>query len=331
MNNESNELISVIIPVYNAENYLDQCIQSILNQTYGNFEIVLVDDGSKDKSAFMCDDYAKSHENVRVIHNDNQGPAASRKCGIENVKGSLVMFVDSDDWIDCDTLEVMFRELQLSKADIVTCFYVDFYNNGRRVAHQAFREKTVECNTFSECVHEIHGTRRLPAGPVAKLYKKVLFSNIDFREHITIGEDYTMLLQVLRNASKVRILNRVFYNRRIHGKNISRSGYTQRHKLALDNYLMVRNGLITAFPNYRTEILGYHIEYEMAVITAMCRNRNFDDEVIRKLRNDLKVNSRAIIFRCRIPVYMKICALMIAYMPGLFCNCFTLLHKWTGR
>lgn len=323
--------ISVIVPVYNCEKYIKRCLASIIKQSYKNFEVIIIDDGSKDQSGAICDDYAKNHKNIRVIHNENQGPAASRKCGIEHADGSLVMFVDADDWIDQDTLEVMCRELQVSDADIVTCAYVDVNNNGKRLVKQTFREGVLECNTLSESIYEIHGTRRMATGPVAKLYKKKLFENIDYREHIIIGEDYTMLLQVLRNANKVRMLNRVFYNRRIYGGNISRSGYTLKHKLALDNYLLVRMGLIDSFPEYKTEILGYHIEYEMAVITAMCRNKHFDGKVIRKLRNDLTLNMRDILWKCKIPIYMKICAAMIAYTPRLFCDCFMLCHKLTGR
>ena len=101
MKNEGKELISIVIPVYNAERYLDDCIQSVLNQTYNYTEIVLVDDGSKDKSAAICDSYANNYENIKVLHNDNQGPAASRKFGIERSNGSLVMFIDADDWIEC--------------------------------------------------------------------------------------------------------------------------------------------------------------------------------------------------------------------------------------
>lgn len=328
---ESFPKISVIVPVYNCEKYIKRCLVSIKKQSYKNFEIIIIDDGSKDRSGVICDDYAKSHKNISVIHNENQGPAASRKCGIEHAGGNLVMFVDSDDWLEPDTLEVMCHELLFYDADVVTCSYVDVYNNGKRVVQRTFQEDVLECNSFSECIYEIHGTRRMNTGPVAKLYKKKLFENIDFREHITIGEDYTMLLQVLRNANKVRMLNRVFYNRRLYGGNISRSGYTQRHKLALDNYLLVRARLFDAFPKYKMEILGYHIEYEMAVITAMCRNRNFDREVIQKLRDDLSLNMKEILWKCKIPMYMKICALMIAYTPKIFCACFILLNKLTGR
>lgn len=331
MKNESRELISVIIPVYNTEKYLEECVQSILNQTYDNIEIILVDDGSIDKSSEICDSYANNYENVRVMHNNNQGPAASRKCGVESAYGSLIMFVDSDDWIEDNTLDVLVREMKASGADVVVCNYVDIYDNGKRVAHQSFQENVIDCNSFAECVHEIHGTRYLNTGPVTKLYKRELFHDVDFREHITIGEDYTMLLQVLRNASKVRILRIALYNRRLYGGNISRSGYTERHKMALDNYLLVREGLIESFPEYQTEILGYHIEYEMAVMTAMCRNKNFDSGVIKKLQNDLKKHMGALLCKCKMPIYMKVSAFMIAYCPLFFIVIFTSIHFLIGR
>lgn len=325
-------LISVIIPVYNAERYLDECIQSVLRQTYTDLEILLIDDGSTDASGAICDRYASQHGNVHVMHNQNQGPAASRKCGIQMAQGELIMFVDADDWISKDMLAIMEAELSSSAADIVFCTYEDVYKNGKIVRQQPLPQKDVTGWTvFAKSVYEIHGARSLATGPWAKLYRKKLFENVDFREHITIGEDYTMLLQVLKNASSVRVLRATLYHRRMFGGNISRSGYTERHRQALDNYLQVRDGLIGAFPQYRVEILGYHIEYEMAVITAMCRNGNFDRPVIQKLCRDLRQNMKEILVKCRIPLYMKLCAAMIAYTPWIFILLFRMLHRMAGR
>lgn len=328
--NKVEKLISVIIPVYNSERYLEECIQSVLRQTYDNFEIILVDDGSKDKSGAICDNYVEKYENIKALHNENQGPAASRRCGLEHASGSLIMFVDSDDWIENNMLEIMFKEFETSKADVVACIYVNVYNNGRQTAQKPFKD-VITCSSFLECIYQLHGTQHLNGGPVAKLYKKELFRNIDFREHIMVGEDYTMVLQVLWNASKVRMLPEVFYNRRIHGKNISRSGYTKKHKEVIDNYLAIRKKLIELCPEQKTHILTYQIGCELGVITAMCRNRNFDKEVVRKLRDDLTENIQELIFKCRFPCYMKICIIMIAYTPKLFCSCFILINKLTGR
>lgn len=331
MKNKHEQLISVIIPIYNAEEYLEECIDSVLKQSYTNIEIILINDGSTDRSGEICDNYLNRHANIKVYHNENKGPAASRKHGIMVAQGELVSFLDADDWLEKETFAVLCKEMKKHNADVVTCTYVDVYNNGKRIEQQPFRADVIECDSFEECVYQIHGTRYLQTGPVAKLYNKSLFHDVDFREHITIGEDYTMLLQVLRNASKVRMLKQIFYNRRMYGGNISRSGYTERHKLALDNYLEVREGLLVKFPQYKVEIIGYHIEYEMAVITAMCRNQNFDDAVILKLRNDLKTHMKEIVFECKSPIYMKVCAGMIAYIPRVFCECFVFLNKYTGR
>lgn len=331
MKNEKDPLISVIIPIYNAEKYIEECIESVLQQSYINIEIILIDDGSVDRSGEICDYYQNKYENIIVQHNRNQGPAASRRNGIKIAQGDLVFFLDADDWLEKETLSTLYGQMKLRNADVVTCAYVDVYNNGKRVEKQPFQEEIIECDSFEKSVYQIHATRYLQTGPVAKLYKKELFENVDFREHITIGEDYTMLLQVLKNASKICMLKTILYNRRIYGGNISRSGFTQRHKLALDNYLAVREGLIAKYPQCKIEIMGYHIEYEMAVITAMCRNKRFDYEVISKLRNDLKIHMKEILLQCKIPIYMRVCAVMIAYMPTIFCACFVLLNKCTGR
>ena len=99
--------ISVIIPVYNTELYIARCIDSVLKQTYENWELILVDDGSGDKSGTICDDYAKEDSRIKVIHNQNHGPAASRDLGVKEAIGELIMFVDSDDWLDEKMLQIM--------------------------------------------------------------------------------------------------------------------------------------------------------------------------------------------------------------------------------
>jgi len=323
--------ISVIIPVYNTEKYLPKCIESVIGQTYKDWELLLVDDGSEDSSGSICDYYTEQDLRIRVIHNQNQGPAASRKCGMMHAKGDLVMFIDSDDWVDEKLLEILYQEMKASNADIVSCTYTDIYESGKNIVHQPFKENSIECHSFAECIYQIHGTRYLMAGPWAKLYQKNCFTNVDFREHITIGEDYSMVLQVVKNASMVRMIRDSLYFRRMYGGNISRSGYSERHRQALDNYLAIRKELIASFPEYSDEILGYHIEYEMAVITAMCRNRNFDFAVIQKLRNDLSKNMKKIMLKCHIPLYMKGCAFLIAYMVNVFIFCFCILLHFYNR
>lgn len=119
--NCQNELISIIAPVYQVEAYLPACVNSILNQSYSNWELILVDDGSKDGSGGLCDAYAKQDSRIRVIHQENQGVSAARNAGLELAEGSYLAFIDSDDLIKPDYLEVLYRNLTEKEADIACC------------------------------------------------------------------------------------------------------------------------------------------------------------------------------------------------------------------
>ena len=115
------ELISIIVPVYNVEAYIHQCIKSIIEQSYKNLEIILVDDGSKDKSGKICDDYARKDKRIKVIHKKNGGLSDSRNAGITVATGKYIAFVDSDDWIEKNMYEKMYNECEKFGADICIC------------------------------------------------------------------------------------------------------------------------------------------------------------------------------------------------------------------
>ena len=117
-------LISIIIPVYNVEQYLDECMASVLNQTYTNIEVVLVDDGSKDRSPSMCDEYAKKDSRVQVIHKENGGPMSACIAGVEKSKGEYLAFMDSDDWIDLTMMEELVKETSGNEKEMICSNYI---------------------------------------------------------------------------------------------------------------------------------------------------------------------------------------------------------------
>lgn len=123
------EKISVIVPIYKVENYLDRCVNSIRNQTYDNLEIILVDDGSPDRCGEMCDAYAKEDNRIKVIHKENGGLSDARNKGIEAATGEYLAFVDSDDWLDLDMLELLYKMVKKHGADIAECSYRNIYKD----------------------------------------------------------------------------------------------------------------------------------------------------------------------------------------------------------
>lgn len=116
--------VSVIIPVYNAEKYIQQCINSVLAQTYTNYEIIIIDDGSTDSSGKICDDYAKEYSRIRVLHKENEGLICARRDGIREAKGQYISFVDADDWVESDFLETLAETMYREAADIVVTGYI---------------------------------------------------------------------------------------------------------------------------------------------------------------------------------------------------------------
>lgn len=113
------DLISIIVPVYNSEEYLRLCIESVINQSYKNIEIILINDGSTDNSGEICNTYANNDNRIRVIHTKNNGPATARNIGIENSKGSLIFFIDADDYIENNALELLVKNYNQHKAEII--------------------------------------------------------------------------------------------------------------------------------------------------------------------------------------------------------------------
>ena len=138
-----NELISIIVPIYNVENYLRQCLDSIVSQTYQNFECLLINDGSSDNSADICREYIEKDSRFRYFEKENVGVSSARNLGIERSKGQYITFIDSDDWVDSEYLEVLYRALIEEKADIAittykqfnmddNCYYVYSYQRGMK-------------------------------------------------------------------------------------------------------------------------------------------------------------------------------------------------------
>jgi glycosyltransferase involved in cell wall biosynthesis len=217
-----NLLVSIIIPVFNSESFLDKCIQSIIHQTYENIEIILVNDGSTDSSGAICDEYAIIDNRIKVIHKVNGGLVSSRKSGIKLSTGEYVLYVDGDDWIELDLIQTYIEQVNKYNADIVIS------------AHNVNLEGRIEIitNTLptgyydkSRIVTEIY-PKMMYTGKFSqfgifsyswgKLYRRnILISNqLKVREDITIGEDALCLYPTILDSNAIVILDTPYYHYR---------------------------------------------------------------------------------------------------------------------
>lgn len=194
---ENNDLISVIVPVYNVESYLRKCLDSIVGQTYKKLEIILVDDGSTDGSGSICDEYAKEDHRIKVIHKDNDGVSSARNIGIDNVKGKYILFVDADDIVNERYVEILYIELLKHKVDIVFCGIKSIYvKSGEETIIGV--KKEFQGNINKDFIKFYRKNLFLiTAGPYAKIYKANIIksNNLKFDESYNNVEDYLFNLQ----------------------------------------------------------------------------------------------------------------------------------------
>ena len=203
------EKISVIVPIYNVQQYLRRCIDSIINQTYENLEIILVDDGSLDNCGQICDDYAKKDTRIKVIHKKNGGLSDARNAGLEICTGDFIAFVDSDDWISYDMYEILLNSLYKYDADIAECkFYL--VNNNKCIPK--LNNRNVEVNIYNtiESLKSLILLDDLNTIVWNKLYKKSVLENIQF-EVGRINEDDFFTYLVFSQANKIVSLYKQLY------------------------------------------------------------------------------------------------------------------------
>lgn len=190
--------ISVIIPVYNLENVIGKCIESVLNQTYDNIEIIIIDDGSCDNSPEIIARYEREHNNIKVIKQKNRGVTAARLAGVKEATGDYIGFVDGDDYIDADMYELLMSNMRQYHADISHCGYQMEFNDGRIRAFYNTGDVIIQDNTKG-LIDLISGIQVEP-GLWNKLYKKDLFENLRQEESIKINEDLLMNYYLFKKA-----------------------------------------------------------------------------------------------------------------------------------
>lgn len=203
-----NHLVSVIIPVYNVQDYLVRCVDSILNQSYRNMEIILVDDGSMDSSPIICDELAKKDDRITVLHQSNGGVSLARNAGIDIAKGDFIAFVDSDDWVQPDMIEVMISRFS-DGVDIVRCAYRKYFDEKNTVDVTDGKETILDSQDY---LNLMFSDEALNSNCWCKMYRKSVIGGVKFPVSYKVGEDNYFNYQVVKNANKICISSKIVYN-----------------------------------------------------------------------------------------------------------------------
>ncbi|HEM6232625.1 TPA: glycosyltransferase family 2 protein [Streptococcus suis] len=224
-------LISIIVPVYNVENYLDECIRTVLAQTYSNWELLLINDGSTDSSGTICDDYAKGDERIRVIHKNNGGLSDARNAGIDNCTGEYITFLDSDDGIRGDFLEECVTTANQHDVDIVIGHFFIWDENNQTFLYfvDQAQKDTTEVISAQEALNRQVVWKNLNTAPFVvawgKLFRASLFNTVRFPKGKVFEDEYT-IHKTLLESNTIALINKEFYMYRRHGNSIMTSHFS---------------------------------------------------------------------------------------------------------
>lgn len=260
MDFNSNPLVSIIIPIYNVENYLEQCIISVVHQTYKNLEIILVNDGSSDNSGKICDDFALMDKRIKVIHKMNGGLSSARNAGIDIAKGEYLGFVDSDDTIEPFMYEKLMTAIKRDGTDLAVCAINYVFENGKKLTKTNLGKDTIF--DFYDAIIEMNSHRIFDMGAWSKLYHKKLFSNLRFPLG-KLSEDYYIMYKIFDCAQKVSYVSTPCYNYLQRQNSITRNvKINHEHEYAAKTQMEY---LSSKYPELNT--LG-HTAYASAALTV---------------------------------------------------------------
>lgn len=309
-------LISVIVPVYNIEKYLPRCLQSISEQTYTNLEIIVIDDGSTDSSGKIADEFAKKDDRFVVIHKENGGVGSARNVGIANVHGEFIGFVDGDDYINSEMYRVLYENIKKSEYDISGCYYRGASDDIIRDTKEFVdydNQQTIELNNYELFNHYYNGKEIEKKNNIYttsflalwnKLYKKEVFNGIVFPENVYTGEDLYVYFDILKNTSKS-----IFTDLRLYYYYRRKNSLTNQKKTYEMNLIRIENrgNAIKRYLNVLSS-LGYNELYNTCINSELFDFFNFatKEDSLNEVKNIYRKKTMEIIDLKKLNKYFSI-------------------------
>lgn len=281
------ELISIIVPIYNVEKYLEECIESLILQDYENIEIILVDDGSQDKSKKICDKYAEKHSNIKTYHKENGGLSDARNYGIKKANGKYICFVDSDDFVKSDYISSMYDNLKKHNVQISACGYSYCYLNGEIINRNFQNIEERYDKDEAQIYMSLIGYFNVVAWN--KLYDKKLFDDIEFPKGKT-SEDMFIMYKIIEKAGSIYYSSKEKYLYRQREGSITKN-IIRNNSINIDGIEAAKEVYTYFKNNNRIKVLPYIarlvIFQTIGVYNAiLCRN--YDKNKMRELRKEAK-------------------------------------------
>lgn len=321
--------VSLIIPVYNVEIYLERCIESVLNQTYKDLEVILVNDGSTDTSGVMCDNFSQQDKRIKVIHQLNAGLSEARNTGLKHITGEFVMFVDSDDWLEEDAVSFLLEQLQSYSADMVVG------GVSRTSEFKQYSQSNIEVVLMNqeEYVKKYFkiGSQSIEYYVWNKLYRKEIVEDILYPSGF-FAEDVPTTFQYILKSEKIVVTNKIIYNYFINPNSLT-SRFTERYFDVLKGWDLVCN---YATQNRNKKYIEWaklnRYRADLALLTEIALASNYKDlrkdfsKNINQMLSDLRLH-RGELLEQPIPVSRKMLIVLFTMNFNIFSNVINKLSR----
>ena len=274
------ELISVIIPIYKVEPYLAKCVESVLGQTYSDFEIILVDDGSPDRCGVLCDEYAQADSRIKVIHKRNGGLSDARNAGMKIAHGEYLAFIDSDDWIERDYFDILYRLLKDYDADLSAIALCNVNEEGNEIGRSHNGEThLLDATAAMENMFHRDG---LPWCAQAKLYKRTLFEGIEYPVGVLM-EDKATTYKVFGKCQKIVYSDLSLYKYLVRQGSIMRSQFSEKRMRSFAIQEELNSFLEQNYPVAAVAAHAYTVKVAVSMLCMMSAAKYKDMEQSEKL------------------------------------------------
>ena len=319
-------LISVIVPIYKVESYLERCINSIIKQTYKNIEIILVDDGSPDKCPEICDQYAKKDKRILVIHKKNGGLSDARNAGLEVMNGEFVTFIDSDDYVEEDYVEYLYYLIKKYNAKMSICSYKAIYDSGAIITQENNKEYSLGC---SKTLEKMLYQEDFNVSTWAKMYSSKLFDDIRFPKG-KIFEDTLTTPRLVIKCENIAIGLISKYNYMIRCDSILTKEFNYQKLTLINAYNEIGEIVLKRYPKLKKAVTRSIVYANISTLRQIinCKPRIKEEKEILK---SIRKNGIKVLFDKRANSRDKIAILLVYLGKNIFKHSWNLYCKKTGR
>lgn len=306
------EKISIIAPVYQVEKYIGQCIESVINQTFKNFELILIDDGSKDKSGNICDEYAKRDKRIHVVHTENKGAASARNRGLDLATGKYIAFVDGDDYLAENMLDKLYKVITQENCDVVVCDFLNLHANPDKDFSLQLSDSKV---SGREILSHLKNQKNYGVWTIVwnKLYKKEILKDLRFPEG-KYFEDEIFSDQLYLRCNEVQVISDVLYYHRVLETSTMNTQKIRNYLDLIDAFqLRINLYLENRLPDDEV----YKVLIYMLESYTKCAKADFmgnDKERLKQAKRFIRKSSR-ILIKKRLSFIKKCSLILIAFFP----------------